>query len=43
MAVQVDRVSTVFGSIINKYPSFRDDDAVRSPMRYKVNFVNEAK
>lgn len=29
----VDRVTTVFGSIAKKYPTFRDDDVVKAPKR----------
>lgn len=29
----VERVKTVFGSIANKYPTYRDDDIVKAPKR----------
>lgn len=30
----IERVKTIFGSIANKYPTYRDDDTVKAPSRY---------
>lgn len=36
----IDRVKSVFSSIANKYPTYRDDDVVKAPSRY-FSIVNK--